>query len=254
MSTQTDDLDTQRTLNTLCAIEALRLLATPATEEDEDVHTFAQELCSNYSCAPQRISIMSNTELERLMQQTELKRDLDVAKSANEMFQDIAAAAESAEARFCADYVCKMFGAGLFARANSKKVTLYHVFQSAVEAVALFEDEGSAAERLADRIARAGFFLFDVPDPTRFKDVVVRAFEVSGFTDFTRLAEEIRKAEAAENLRRLAFRLIGPRKVVLDAEAKRLMNRRISPSRTQMDLPISRREVSAVLRRKKPPR
>jgi hypothetical protein len=187
-------------------------------------------------------------ELERLMQQAEAKHDPDATKSSNEMFQDIAAAAESAEAGFCADYLCKMFATDLFERANSKKVTLYHVFQSAAEAVALFEEEGSPAERLADRLARAEFFLFDAPDPARFKDVVVRAFELSGFRDFTRLAEEIRKAEAAENLRRLAFRLIGPQKVVFDAAAKRLMNMTARSRRARgIETPISRSEVSSAL-------
>jgi hypothetical protein len=254
MSTQTDELDTQRTLNTLCAIEALRLLATPATEEDEDVRTFAQELCSNYSCAPPRISIMSNTELERLMEQSEVKRDLDVAKSANEMFQDIAAAAESAEARFCADYLCKMFAADYFERSNSKKVSLYHTLQLAIEAVALWEDDRSPAEGLATRISRAERYLFDMPNAALFRDAVICAFHESQFRDFSRLAEEIRKAEGAENLRRLAFRLIGPRKVVLDAEAKRLMNMSVLSRRTEEigASPISRREISEALRRRKP--
>ena len=42
-------------INTLCAVEALRILATPATEDDEDIRNFAQEVCSN-SYASQRNS------------------------------------------------------------------------------------------------------------------------------------------------------------------------------------------------------
>ena len=43
MSTQTDEREAQRTVNTLCTIEALRILATPATGDDEDIRNFAQE-------------------------------------------------------------------------------------------------------------------------------------------------------------------------------------------------------------------
>jgi|GEM_PF-6942287 len=255
MTQQARDTD-DRQLNTLCAIEALRLLAKPATEEDEEVRNFAEELCSN-SCASQRISIMSDTELERLMQQAEAKRDPDETKSVAEVFSDIMASAEAAEARFVADFCTKMFSADYFERSNSKKVSLYHIFQSAVEAVALFEDGCGPAERLATRISRAESYLFDMPNAALFRDAVIRAFQESKFRDFTRLAEEIRKAEDAENLRRLAFRLIGPsRKVVLDAEAERLMSMRIPPRCIRgMGNPISRREVSAALeasRRRKP--
>lgn len=256
MTQQARDTE-DRQLNTLCAIEALRLLAKPATEEDEEVRNFAEELCSN-SCASQRISIMSDTELERLMQQAEAKHDPDETKSVAEVFSDIVASAEAAEARFVADFCTKMFSADYFERSNSKKVSLYHIFQSAVEAVALFEDDCGPAERLATRISRAESYLFDTPNAALFRDAVIRAFQESKFRDFTRLAEEIRKAEDAENLRRLAFRLIGStQKVVLDGEAKRLMNVRIPPKRTQGmgNPPISRSEVSAALqasRRRKP--
>jgi hypothetical protein len=145
-----------------------------------------------------------------------------------------------------------MFVADYFQRSNSKKVTLYHIFQTAVEAVALFEDDCSPAESLATRISRAESYLFDTPNAALFRDAVIRAFQESRFNNFSRLAEEIRKAEAAEDMRRLAFRMIGPPKVVLDAQAKLLMNMRTRPSRTQLENPISRREVFAALRRKKP--
>ncbi len=239
MNTQTDEHEAQRKLNTLYAIEALRLLATPATGDDEPVRNFAKEVCSN-SFTPPR-TLMSDTELERLMQQAEATRDPDATKSVAEVFSDIVALAEAAEGRFVADFCTKMFSADYFERSNSKKVGFYHILQSAVEAVALFEDDDWPAERLAKRIARAEFFLFDQPNDARFKDVIIRAFEDSKFGDFTRLAEEIRKATAAEDLRRLAFRIIGPRKVVLDGAAKRLMKVPIPPKRARGTSPIKSR-------------
>jgi hypothetical protein len=175
---------------------------------------------------------MSDTELEKLMREAEANVDPDAMKSVQEVFSDIVALAEGAEARFVADFCTKMFSADYFERSNSKKVSLYHILQSAVEALALFEDDDSPAERLAQRIARAESYLFDTPNAALFRDAVIRAFQESEFRDFLRLAEEIRKATAAEDLRRLAFRLIGPRKTVLDAPAKRLMSVRIPPKRT----------------------
>ena len=193
-------------------------------------------------------------ELERLMEQVEAKHDPDATKSVQEIFSEIVALAEEAEADFVADHCTKMFGAAIFERSNAKKVTLYHVLQAAIEAVALFESDDSPAEMLARRVVRAEHYLFDEPNDVRFKEVIIRAFKDSQFGSFTRLAEEIRKAEAAENLHRAAFRMIGPRKVVLDREARRLMNARVPPSRRDLDNPISRHEVTAALasRRKKP--
>jgi hypothetical protein len=240
-----------RQLNMLCSVEALRVLAEPPTEDDEPVRSFAKEVCSD-SFTPQR-TFMSD-ELERLMETIEVSRDPDTTKSVAELFSEIVAAAEGAEAQFVGDFCAKMFSADYFERSNSKKVSLYQVFQSAAEAVALFEDEDSPAERLATRIARAESYLFDTPNAALFRDAIIRAFQESEFGDFVRLAEEIRKAEASENLRRLAFRKIGPRKVVLDRDARRLMNARVPLSRRDRDNPISRREVAAALasRRKKP--
>jgi hypothetical protein len=231
MTQQTRDTE-ERQLNMLCAIEALRLLAKPETEDDEEVRNFAQAVCTN-SCVAQRIS-MSETELEKLMQKVEANVDPDATKSVAEVFSDIVASAEAAEARFVADFCTKMFSADYFERSNSKKVGFYHILQCAAEAVALFEDDCSPAERLATRISRAESYLFDTPNAALFRDAVIRAFEESKFSDFTRLAEEIRKAEDAENLRRLAFRLIGPsRKVVLDGETMRLMKKRCPARRNQ---------------------
>ena len=183
MSTQTDEREVQRTVNTLCTIEALRILATPATGDDEDIRNFAQELCSN-SYVSQRISIMSETELEKLMQKVEANTDPDVTKTVEQVFQDITAAAESAEISFVSDFCKQMFGAELYQRANSKKASLYSVFQSAVEAVALFDDDYSPTEKLAKLVVRAEAFLFDSPDPARFKASIIYAFERSGFRDF----------------------------------------------------------------------
>ena len=240
-----------RQLNMLCSVEALRFLAKPATGDDEGIRNFASEVCSN-SFTPTR-NLMSDTELERLMRQTEAARDPDAMKTVQEVFSDIVASAEAAEARFVADFCTKMFSADYCERSNSKKVGFYHILQCAVEAVALFEDDDSPAERLAKRIARSESYLFDTPNAAFFRDAVVRAFQESQFSDFTRLAEEIRKATAAEDLRRLAFRMIGPPKTVLDAAAKRLMNMRSRPTR-ERENPISRREVATALalRRKKP--
>jgi hypothetical protein len=222
----------QREVNTLYTIEALRILATPATWDDEGIRTFAQELCSN-SYVSQRISIMSETELEKLMQKVEANVDPDATKTVEQLFQEITAAAESAEVSFVSDFCRQMFSAELYQRANSKKASLYSIFQSAVEAVALFDDDYSPAEKLAKLIIRAEVFLFDSPDPARFKASIIYAFERSKFQEFSRLAEEIRKATAAEDLRRLAFRMIGPRKVVLDTATKRLMKVRVPPKRTR---------------------
>jgi hypothetical protein len=244
--------EAQREVNALCTIEALRILAAPATWDHEDIRTFAQELCFN-SYVSQRISIMSETELEKLMQKVEANVDPDAAKTVEQLFQEITAAAESAEVSFVSDFCRQMFSAELYQRANSKKASLYSIFQSAVEAVALFDDDYSPAEKLATLITRAEVFLFDSPDPARFKALIIYAFERSKFQEFSRLAEEIRKATAAEDLRRLAFRMIGPPKTVLDAAAKRLMNMRSRPTR-ERENPISRREVATALalRRKKP--
>ena len=240
MSTQTEEREVQRTVNTLCTIEALRILATPATGDDEDIRNFAQELCSN-SYVSQRISIMSETELEKLMQKVEANTDPDITKTVEQVFQDITAAAESAEISFVSDFCKQMFSAELYQRANSKKASLYSIFQTAVEAVALFEDEYSPAEKLAKLVTRSELFLFDSPDPARFKSSVIHAFESSKFRHFTRLAEEIRKATVAEDLRRLAFRIIGPQKIVLDGAAKRLMKVRIPPKRVRGTPPIKSR-------------
>jgi hypothetical protein len=228
----------ERQLNLLCSVEALRVLAEPSTEDDETVRNFAKEVCAN-SFTPPRNSM--SDELQRLLEQAEAKQNPDEMKSVQEIFAEIVASAEASEARFVADYLIKMFGAALFERSNAKKVTLYSIFQAAVEAVALFEDDDSAAEILTRRVVRAERFLFDDPNDARFKEVIVRAFEDSKFGSFTRLAEEIRKAEAAENLRRLAFRMIGPRKVVFDAAAKRLMSIRIPAKRTRGTPPIKSR-------------
>jgi hypothetical protein len=225
-----------RQLNMLCSVEALRILAMPATEHDEAVRNFAKEACSN-SFTPPRI-LMSETELEKLMRDAEANVDPDATKSVAEVFSDIVALAEGAEARFVADFCSKMFAAAFFERSNAKKVTFYHILQAAVEGVALFEDDYSPAEKLAKLVARAEFFLFDKPNDARFKDAIVHAFEVSKYGNFTRLAEEIRKATAGEDLRRLAFRLIGPQKVVLDAGAKRLMKVRVPPKRTRGTPPV----------------
>jgi hypothetical protein len=222
----------QREVNTLYTIEALRILATPATWDDHDIRNFAQELCSN-SYVSQRISIMSETELEKLMQKVEANVDPDAAKTVEQLFQEITAAAESAEVSFVSDFCRQMFSAEPYQRANSKKASLYSIFQSAVEAVALFDDDYSPAEKLAKLITRAEVFLFDSPDPARFKTSIIYAFERSKFREFSRLAEEIRKATAAEDLRRLAFRMMGPRKAVLHPAAKRLMSIRIAPKRTR---------------------
>ena len=240
-----------RQLNMFCSVEALRLLAKPATEDDQAIRNFAKEVCSN-SFTPPR-DLMSDTELERLMHQAEATRDPDATKSVAEVFSDIVALAEAAEARFVADLCTQMFSAELYQRANSKKASLYSILQTAAEAVALFDDEYSPAEKLAKLVVRAEAFLFDSPDPVRFKASIIYAFECSEFRDFTRLAEEIRKATAAEDLRRLAFRIIGPQKVVLDPEAKRLMTMRSRRTR-EKENPISRREVAAALalRQKKP--
>jgi hypothetical protein len=172
------------------------------------------------------------SELEDILNSVAAEHDPDANKTADELFCEIVARAEVGEARFVGDFCIKMFSADYFERSNSKKVSLYHIFQSAVEAVALFEDDDSPAERLATRISRAESYLFDMPNAALFRDAIIRAFQESGFSAFTKLAEEIRRAEAAENLRRLAFRLIGPRKVVLDTATKRLMNVRIPPKRT----------------------
>ena len=252
MSLMTDEREAQQKVNLLCAVEALRILATPASGDDEDIRNFAQELCSN-SYVSQRISIMSEMELEKLMQKAEANIDPDIAKTVEQVFEEITEAAESAEISFVADFCSRMFSAELYQRANSKKASLYSIFQTAVEAVALFEDEYSPAEKLAKLVTRSELFLFDSPDPARFKSSVIHAFESSKFRDFSRLAEEIRKATAAEDLRRLAFRIIGPQKVVLDSDAKRLMNMRSRRTR-EKENPISRREVAAALalRQKKP--
>ena len=236
MSTQTDESEAQRKVNALCSIEALRILAKPSTEEDEQVRGFAEELCSK-SCVSQRISIMSDSELEKLMREVEANVDPDVTKTVEQVFQEITAAAESAEISFVSDFCKQMFNAELYQRANSKKASLYSIFQTAVESVALFDDDYSPAEKLAKLVVRAEAFLFDSPDPARFKASIIYAFERSGFRDFTRLAEEIRKATAAEDLRRLAFRIIGPPKIALDGGAKRLMKVRIPPKRTRGTAP-----------------
>jgi hypothetical protein len=196
---------------------------------------------------------MSDTELEKLMKEVEANVDPDIAKTVEEVFQEITEAAESAEISFVSDFCRQMFSAEFYQRANSKKASLYSILQLAVEAVALLDDDYSASEKLAKLVVRAELFLFDSPDPARFKASIIYAFERSKFREFSRLAEEIRKATAAEDLRRLAFRMIGPPKTVLDAAAKRLMNMRSRPTR-ERENPISRREVAAALalRRKKP--
>ena len=240
MSPQTDEREALQKVNALCISEAFRILATPAIGDDEDIRNFAQELCSN-SYVSQRISIMSETELEKLMQKVEANIDPDMTKTVEQVFQEITAAAESAEISFVSDFCKQMFRAELYQRANSKKASLYSVFQAAVEAVALFDDDYSPAEKLAKLVVRAEAFLFDSPDPARFKASIIYAFERSGFRDFARLAQEIRKATAAEDLRRLAFRVIGPPKIALDGGARRLMKVRIPPKRVRGTPPIKSR-------------
>ena len=109
-----------------------------------------------------------------------------------------------------------MFSAELYQRANSKKASLYSIFQTAVEAVALFDDDYSPAEKLAKLVVRAEAFLFDSPDPARFKASIIYAFERSRFQGLYETGRRNSKATAAEDLRRLAFPIIGPQKIVLD--------------------------------------
>jgi hypothetical protein len=150
-------------------------------------------------------------ELERLMQQAEAKSDPDVMKSADELFADIVARAEVAEGRFVADYLTKMFAADYFQRSNSKKASLYSILQSAVEQIALFEDGYSPAEKLANLVARAEFFL-DEPNPVLFKAAIIQAFERSKFSQFGDLGRAIRGQEATLELRRVASRMIASAK------------------------------------------
>jgi hypothetical protein len=250
-------------VNRLCAEAATAVLLQSSDDDDgkSTIRAHAQRIIFAYLESRQdefKGACFKMSELEDILNSVAANHDPDANKTADELLSEIVVRAEVAEGRFVADFCTKMFSADYFERSNSKKVSLYHIFQSAVEAVALCEDDCSPAETLATRISRAESYLFDMPNAALFRDAVIRAFQESEFKDFSRLAEEIRKAEDAENLRRLAFRLIGPsRKVVLDAEAKRLMNVRIPPKRTQgMGIPpISRSEVSAALqavRRRKP--
>ena len=220
-------------VNRLCAEAATAVLLQSSEEDDAEstIRAHAQKVIFAYLESRQdqfkgACTQIKMSELEDILSSVAANHDPDASKTADELLSEIVGRAEVAEGRFVADFVQKMFVAALYQRSNAKKVTFYNIFQAAVEGVALFEGDYSPAEKLAKLVARAELFLFDEPNDARFRDAIVRAFEISKFRDFTRLAEEIRKAEAAEDLRRLAFRLTGPRKVVLDAETMRLMKKR----------------------------
>ena len=108
------------------------------------------------------------------MQKVRRNRPRRRRKRVEQVFQDITAAAEAPVLRFRllqTNVLC-----GLYQRANSKKASLYHVFQSAVEAVALFEDDVFAGRKLAKLIVRAEAFLFDYPNGA-FQRSIICAFE-----------------------------------------------------------------------------
>jgi hypothetical protein len=187
-------------VNRLCAEAATAGLLQSFDEDDAEstIRAHAQQVIFAYlesgedqftgACFTQ----IKMSELEDILSSVAANYDPDANKTADELLSEIVSRAEVAEGRFVADFCTKMFAADYFERSNSKKVSLYHIFQSAGEAVALCEDDCSPAEGLATRISRAESYLFDMPNAALFRDAVIRAFQDSKFKDFTRLAEEIR--------------------------------------------------------------
>ena len=121
-----------------------------------------------------------------------------------------------------------MFAAVYFERSNCKKASLFSIFQQAAENLALDTDD-PCAEALCERIARADF-----SSDARFKEAIVNAFARSKFSRFKELRDEIEKEETEESLRAFARSILPLRKVVFDAEVKRMMNIRI-PARRDLD-------------------
>jgi hypothetical protein len=170
------------------------------------------------------------TELEKMLQQIAID-DRDTNKSVEDVFREMVTGVEVAEAEFVADFLDKMFAAAFFVRSNSKKAALFNVFQQACENCALLEDDNSPHERLANRVARAETFLFETPDASRFRGVIVRAFTDSKFKDFSRLAEAIRVAETEAEIIALRGRTVPRRRVLFDKEMMRFMKQRLPEKR-----------------------
>jgi hypothetical protein len=174
--------------------------------------------------------LYETSELEKLVATA---RAEDVAREATETAISAAErAAAVAKAELVAAHCEKMFAAALNFRSNCVKFRLFSVLQGACERVALYDsDDHSPANKLAKLVARSETWLFDEPDPERFHRAIVYAFQRSGFTDFSGLAEALRVEEEAEAIMALRRSTFTRRRVPLDDEAMALMKRRVPARR-----------------------
>lgn len=227
---QAGERGTFRRVNAVCVIEAIRILTEPSEDENFELRSFAEGTIFQF-VETTRISMTNeNFSLDEVMR--EASRQLELAEHEDDI-------------DFIATFCQKMFAAVYFERSNCKKASLFSIFQQAAESLAL-DTNDPRAEALCERIACA-----DISNGALFKEAIVNAFARSKFSQFKELRAAIEKEEAEESLRAFARSILPPRKIVLDAEAKRLMKIRIPPVRHELENPISRREVSEALRRKK---
>lgn len=129
--------------------------------------------------------------------------------AAEKALEDFANAEVARKVDFLVAHCQRMFAAAINQRSNCVKFRLFSVLQAACERIALYDtDDFSPANKLANLVARAEIWLFDEPDPERFHRAIVYAFQRSGFTDFSGLAEALRveeEARAIMALRRSTF-------------------------------------------------
>jgi hypothetical protein len=169
--------------------------------------------------------LWETSELEQLV---DAARAEDAARSAAEAaITKAEAEAAVAKVDFVAEHCENMFAAAINSRSNCIKFRLFSVFQAACERIALYDDdEYSASNKLCKLVARAENWLLDEPDPERFHQAVVYAFQRSGFKDFPELADALKMEIEMDDIRRLALRLAPRRQVLLDDETAALMKKR----------------------------
>lgn len=159
------------------------------------------------------------------------KREADRA-AAEKVLEDFARAEAAAKTDFVAAHCEKMFGAAINNRADCIKFRLFSVLQDACERIALYDDDDhSPANKLVTLVARSETYLFDEPDPERFRRAIAYAFERSAFKDFPKLADALKMEIEMDDIRRLAMKLAPRRQVLLDDETAALLKKRCSTRR-----------------------
>jgi hypothetical protein len=123
-----------------------------------------------------------------------------------ELLRMLATADISSSGDFIADFVTKMCDSPEALRSNSRKLSMYNVLTAA--ACDLFaKTDDQEYEEFFDLLERAEFHLLCFRNPDKFRRAIVHAFQKSGFSHFSELAEAIRRKETEFVIRRLRRKL-----------------------------------------------